>query len=488
MVPQSAGGRRKRVMQPGQDADDFMLPDDALEPPSSSNVGLRAFPDISLERGMPASPDAERSILGAILLENTHFHEASNGITADDFSLESHRRIFSRMEGLILEGRPVDLVSLVEELARKKEVESVGGVAYIASLTEGLPRRVSIDEYVRIVADKSIARQLIHKCNTIMTKAVDQAEHGTDLVREMTEGMLDISARAKSVWRVRPAKPILEGARTFIGGASKHTEWTINGIIQRGGNGIIAGVPGASKSLAVLDLATHLITGSPWMGRDILHRCKVAVVSREDYPGLTKQRALSMIAGAPPEQSDRFEELDLDEWLYFNTRAQSSTFSLQKETDVLEIIEAIKERGIEVAFFDVFRRLWDGDENDNQEVAKVLAVLTRIQTEANCAVALVHHLKKEQGHIFDRIRGASAIYGWREWAIGISIENPEEEDHTKRVRKLWFDTKADAAALPIHYQIDSAMGRMDLVECAPLETYSKPRRGEKAPLQAGMVF
>jgi replicative DNA helicase len=96
---------------------------------------MAAFPEISLERGMPASPDAERSILGAILLENAHFHEAAEKkLIADDFSLDSHRRIFARMEDLIGAGRAVDLVTLVEELARRKEVASVRGLAYIDSL------------------------------------------------------------------------------------------------------------------------------------------------------------------------------------------------------------------------------------------------------------------------------------------------------------------------------------------------------------------
>src|ERR1700746_3623442 len=144
---------------------------------------MAAFPEISLERGMPASPDAERSILGAILLENAHFHEAAEKkLTADDFSLDSHRRIFARMEDLIGAGRAVDLVTLVEELARRKEVESVGGVAYIASLTEGLPRRVSIEEYVRIVKDKSLLRQLINICSMSITRPAAPSKTGVGLL------------------------------------------------------------------------------------------------------------------------------------------------------------------------------------------------------------------------------------------------------------------------------------------------------------------
>src|SRR6202020_1313275 len=112
---------------------------------------------------------------------------------ADDFALDSHRRIYSRMAELIDASRAVDIVTLAEELAKRKEVEAVGGVAYIASLTEGLPRRVSIEEYVRIVKDKSLLRQLIHVCNTAMTQAVDQSEDALDVLNAAESALLQVS-------------------------------------------------------------------------------------------------------------------------------------------------------------------------------------------------------------------------------------------------------------------------------------------------------
>jgi len=93
---------------------------------------------------MPASLDAERSILGAILLDNEIFPQAAESLRGEDFSLDSHRRIYARMVELNETSRPIDIVTLTEELGRHKEVEAVGGVAYISSLTEGLPRRENI--------------------------------------------------------------------------------------------------------------------------------------------------------------------------------------------------------------------------------------------------------------------------------------------------------------------------------------------------------
>ncbi|HEX6467147.1 MAG TPA: replicative DNA helicase [Terriglobales bacterium] len=138
--------------------------------------------DLQLERGMPASVDAERSILGAVLLDNSAYNEAAESLKADDFSLDSHRRIFARMMDLMETGRPIDIITITEELSKKKEVEAVGGVAYLSSLTEGLPRRPSIEQYVKIVKDKALLRGLIHACTSAIARASEQAEDATEII------------------------------------------------------------------------------------------------------------------------------------------------------------------------------------------------------------------------------------------------------------------------------------------------------------------
>jgi replicative DNA helicase len=156
---------------------------------------MATLSDLSLDRGLPASVEAERSILGAILLDNPSYNEAAEKLRADDFSLDSHRRIYSRMAEMIDAHRAVDIVTLAEELARRKEVEAVGGVAYLASLTEGLPRRPSIDEYVRIVKDKSLSRQLIVICNAAIVRAADQSEDALTTLDAAESGLLEVSER-----------------------------------------------------------------------------------------------------------------------------------------------------------------------------------------------------------------------------------------------------------------------------------------------------
>src|SRR3954467_11223683 len=148
-----------------------------------------ATTDHSLERGLPASIDAERSILGAILLDNFLYNSAAETLKADDFALDSHRRIYSRMMELAEHSKPIDIVTLAEELARRKEVEAVGGVAYISSLTDGLPRRPNIEHYVKIVRDKAMLRALIHPASTAIARASEQAE-SADEILDSTESAI----------------------------------------------------------------------------------------------------------------------------------------------------------------------------------------------------------------------------------------------------------------------------------------------------------
>jgi replicative DNA helicase len=138
--------------------------------------------DHSLDRGLPASPDAERSILGGIILDNYLVNEATQGLLPEHFYLDSHRRIFQRMMDLNETAKPIEIISLSEELARHKELESVGGVAYISSLTDGVPRRQSIEHYVRLVKDKALLRGLIHAANGMISKALDQEDEAGEIL------------------------------------------------------------------------------------------------------------------------------------------------------------------------------------------------------------------------------------------------------------------------------------------------------------------
>src|ERR1051326_4974885 len=152
-----------------------------------------ATTDYTLESTLPASVDAERSILGAILLDNFAYNQAAEHLRADDFALDAHRRIYSRMVELAETSRPSDTVTLTEELERRREVEAVGGVAYITSLTDGVPRRPNIEHYVRIVRDKALLRGLIHAANSAIGLAMDQAATADEILDAAESSIFQLS-------------------------------------------------------------------------------------------------------------------------------------------------------------------------------------------------------------------------------------------------------------------------------------------------------
>jgi replicative DNA helicase len=156
---------------------------------------MATIPNLTLDTGMPANVEAEKTILGAILLDNAAHSEAAEKLDSEDFSLDSHRRIFLRMTELMNAQRAVDIVTLAHELARYKEVESVGGVAYLASLTEGLPRRPVIEEYIRIVKDKSLLRKLMGICSMAIARAADQSESALEVLGAAEAQLMEVTEK-----------------------------------------------------------------------------------------------------------------------------------------------------------------------------------------------------------------------------------------------------------------------------------------------------
>src|SRR2546427_821369 len=144
---------------------------------------------------LPANVDAERSILGAILLDNFSYNQAAEHLRADDFSLDSHRRIYSRMVDLAESSRPIDMITLIEELDRHKDLQSVGDVGYISSLVDGVPDRPSIEHYVKIVRDKALLRGLIHAANSAIARASDQSDAAEDVLSDAEAAIFQLSEK-----------------------------------------------------------------------------------------------------------------------------------------------------------------------------------------------------------------------------------------------------------------------------------------------------
>jgi replicative DNA helicase len=151
------------------------------------------MPDISLEKTLPSNLEAERSILGAILLDDKAVLTIFETLKPQDFYLESHRRIFEKMLQLMNNTRPIDLVTLKDELQRASELESIGGAAYLASLTDGLPRAMNIEYYAEIVKEKSTLRRLIQISNETMARSYQDEDPAQEILQQIEKAIFDIA-------------------------------------------------------------------------------------------------------------------------------------------------------------------------------------------------------------------------------------------------------------------------------------------------------
>jgi replicative DNA helicase len=145
--------------------------------------------DPFFEKGLPSNVEAERSILGAILLDNSVCNQAIELLRRDDFFLDSHRRIFEKMIALSERIMPIDLITLSDELRRAGEFEQIGGATYIASLIDGVPRTDTIEPYAKLVKSKSMLRKLITASNQIIALAFEE-EDEAEMIVDKAEQMI----------------------------------------------------------------------------------------------------------------------------------------------------------------------------------------------------------------------------------------------------------------------------------------------------------
>jgi replicative DNA helicase len=145
--------------------------------------------DSTIERPLPNNLEAERSILGAILLDNHALNAAVEKIRSEDFFLSQHRQIFERMIQLGEKQQAIDVVTLMDDLSRRGELEAAGGIAYLSQLADGLPRVTNVEHYARIVKEKAVLRSLIFSASAIQEQAL-AAGDDADVILDRAESVI----------------------------------------------------------------------------------------------------------------------------------------------------------------------------------------------------------------------------------------------------------------------------------------------------------
>ena len=220
--------------------------------------------DLALEKGLPASLDCEKLVLGA-LITGTEYQLVAGTLEADDFSLEKHRRIFLRMGELYNRGERIDRVTVANELRKQNQLE-VDGVSYLASLDEGMPALANLESYVQIVKDKAILRRIVLNSNKLRDECLMGQDSPGEIISRFGDLLRDLESETAPKATLRSFGEILDDR----GGINSYgrerdlgiqTPWHgLNRVIGgfRPGQMItIAGLTGTGKSAIALQIAQH---------------------------------------------------------------------------------------------------------------------------------------------------------------------------------------------------------------------------------------
>jgi replicative DNA helicase len=220
------------------------------------------------DRTLPHNLEAEKCVLGAILINNQAFNQAAEVIDAGDFFRTAHQRIFEKMVALTDRSQPVDLVTLKDELVRADELDDVGGPAYIASLTDGVPRSANVEYYARIVKEKSTLRRLIQSATDVLARAYDAEQDADDLLDEaersifqiaehrLRQGFVPLSELVGSGYRLIEHLQEHRGLVTGVPSGFVDLDEMTAGF-QKSDLVIVAARPSMGKTSLVLNVALH---------------------------------------------------------------------------------------------------------------------------------------------------------------------------------------------------------------------------------------
>jgi replicative DNA helicase len=270
-----------------------------------------------------SADDVERSILGGILLDNQHFYELQPELKSEYFGSDGHRRIYAAMHRMAAAGTSVDIVTLAAELERRKEIEAVGGIAYISSLIDGVPERPSLVHYVQIVKDRYRRRSLSVICDSAIGLANDITTPTDETLAKLERSLLRLrgTEAEQSVSSIRDIVPEvlneMEAIRSMCGrtiglttglesldidttGIREDEYWVIGAMPSRGKTvlGVQMAAANAKKGIPVLffshemtrrQLVRRMLPSESGISADKVRDSRLA--SKEEYQRIQESAA-----------------------------------------------------------------------------------------------------------------------------------------------------------------------------------------------------
>ena len=200
---------------------------------------LQRVNEILSQQSLPANLEAERTLLGALLLNNALFEEAQEVLAPSDFALPAHQRVYRALVDLRSQNEPLDMVTVTEQLHHRGELEAVGGAEYVGELVSGIPRLTTAAHYAKIIKDRSLLRQLIQRASHIIAEAYSSTEEPGVVLAQAEQSILEVGDQT------------LRSTLVGLNELAPHAAETLAGLIQRGEH-----VTGISTKFPYLDVTT----------------------------------------------------------------------------------------------------------------------------------------------------------------------------------------------------------------------------------------
>ena len=217
--------------------------------------------DKMLERVPPQNIEAEMAVLGSMLIEETAIADAIETLERSYFYKEAHRKIFLSIINLFDANKPVDIVTLIDDLKKRGQLEEVGGPAYVTSLTTVVPTAANINHYAKIVKEKALLRSLITTATQIISEGYESDEDVDKLIDKAEKLIFEITSRR------------IERDSLSLKEVIKSSIETIDALYQRKAS--VTGIPTGFLELDVMTAGLQasdliVIAGRPSMGKSAL--------------------------------------------------------------------------------------------------------------------------------------------------------------------------------------------------------------------------
>jgi replicative DNA helicase len=361
------------------------------------------------DRLPPHNDQAERGVLGGILRDPDTLDTVRGALSAEDFFADAHQKIFRAICEIANDGKPVDLVLVHDRLRRNRQLDDVGGAAYLGELSESVPTGANVQYHAKLVRDAAKVRALIHTCNEILRDAYDGIAPADELVAMAERKVFDLSGTGAGARELRAAPEILPAElarideRIAAGGrlGGLPTGYPdldhLLGGLRPGQLVIIAARPSGGKTALALNIAANnAAAGVP-----------VLFVSLEQPESEIAGRLLSMHSGVPMHRFTRGARLTPDEAARLNEAGSRSGFGGyplhmddnpdQTAAQVAALCRyAVRRHGVALVVVDYVQLIASADpkENVNQRVGRAALTIKKTARACNIPVILLAQLNR----------------------------------------------------------------------------------------------